>query len=485
MPRCRQCTCAIVYDAHEGRLVEHTPPDSHIPAVTPHPDGSPVEDVSARPAAEGRLADIAERGEQILARWTVASERHERVVDQLETQVSDWEVTSARLQRDASQRLQDLEQMVQHEWTALRGVHEEPLKQLREQANSLTEVCIATAHSAQRGFDQAEARLAAIEAEIDRRMTDLRREMQTVVAELRANPGLARLGAAQASWPLEEVTRLHHQLRQGDPQGAPLALEAAAESPDALEPSTIDVSPKAAGTAPTPRAESSTVTDDLSKRLRTLERTLDEREIEARSVEERARKSASAVRLAVIALAAVVVLAGGFTLWMQARVRARVDDAQRRSQEATAEAARQMAATREQAAKEIAAARELAVQAQVVSAVLAAPDLVRYSLGATAEGATGSAQALWSRTRGLVFSGTRLMALPNGSAYQVWLLTRGDAVSAGTAVPDAAGSITLAIQPPPQTTQTPVIGVIVTQEPVTGSAKPVGRLLLARYPIQP
>jgi hypothetical protein len=390
--------------------------------------------------------------------------------------------SSRRSQRDASQRLQDLEQMVQHEWTALRDVHEEPLKQLREQANSLTEVCIATAHSAQRGFDQAEARLAAIETELDRRMTDLRREMQAVVAELRANPGLARLGAAQASWPLEEVTRLHHQLRQGDPQGAPLTLEGAAESADD---STLDVTPTAEGATAIARADSTAVTDDLSKRLRMLERALDEREVESRSVEERARKSASTVRLAVAALGVVVVLAGGFTLWMQARVRARVDDAQRQSQQATEEAARQMAATREQAAKEIAAARELAVQAQVVSAVLAAPDLVRYSLGATAEGATGSAQALWSRTRGLVFSGTRLAALPEGSAYQVWLLTRGDAMSAGTAVPDAAGSITLALPPPAQTAQTPVIGVIVTQEPAKGSPKPVGRLLLARYPIQP
>ena len=148
-----------MYDAHEGRFVEHTPPDSPTGSVTPQPDGVSVEDGVARPAVDGRLTEIAERGEQILARWTVASERHERAVDQLESQVSDWEVTSARLQRDASQRLQDLEQMVQHEWTALRDVHEEPLKQLREQANSLTEVCIATAHSAQRGLDRKSTRL--------------------------------------------------------------------------------------------------------------------------------------------------------------------------------------------------------------------------------------------------------------------------------------------------------------------------------------
>jgi hypothetical protein len=137
-----------------------------------------------------------------------------------------------------------------------------------------------------------------------------------------------------------------------------------------------------------------------------------------------------------------------------------------------------MAATRDQAAKEIAAARELATQAQIVSAALAAPDLIRYVLGTTSETMTGSAQALWSRTRGFVFSGSRLSPLADGLVYQVWLLTRAEPVSAGTVTPDQSGTATLAVAPP---TTMPVIGVVVTEEPKAGSPRPMGRVLLTRY----
>ena len=44
------------------------------------------------------------------------------------------EVASARLQRDTSQKMHELERVVQNEWSALREVHEEPIRQLRERA---------------------------------------------------------------------------------------------------------------------------------------------------------------------------------------------------------------------------------------------------------------------------------------------------------------------------------------------------------------
>jgi len=490
--------------------VEHSTPDVHDPATPPTEDASStLEGIERQPAGE-RLSELAERASAILERWTAAGERHERVVNQLESQLSDFEVASERMQRDTSQKMQDLERAVHHEWTALREVHEEPIRQLREQANSLTEVCIATAHSAQRGFDQAEARLAAIEQDLQQRLVDLRREVQTVVGELRGTPGLARLGANPPAWPLDGVTRLHHQLRQSADQPpepdppfleSPIAQTPIVQTPivetpfiETLPAPVIESAPASGGPERPPlRAQAPAaavvtpvppVTDgsELSDRVRVLERALDDRETESREVEERARRSTSTTRKAVIVLAAVIVVSGVFAWWMQGQVRTRVEEAQRRAQEATEAAAQQTAAARAQASKEIAAARDLAMQAQIMSAALAAPDLIRYYLVATGEDATGSAQALWSRTRGFVLSGSRLAPVPAGTVYQVWLVTRGEAVSAGTFTPDASGSATLAVAPP---TMAPVIAVVATQEPAGGSPRPVGRPLLVRYRAQP
>ena len=90
---------------------------------------------------------------------------------------------------------------------------------------------------------------------------------------------------------------------------------------------------------------------------------------------------------------------------------------------------------------------------------------------------------IWGGAAVFLVVAVLLMALAPTSVHEEEELA--ESMSAGTAVPDAAGSITLALPPPAQTAQTPVIGVLVTQEPAKGSPKPVGRLLLARYPIQP
>ena len=65
-----------------------------------------------------------------------------------------------------------------------------------------------------------------------------------------------------------------------------------------------------------------------------------------------------------------------------------------------------------------------------MSDILAAPDLVRFNLTGSGDAARVSAQALWSRSRGFVFSGSRLPRPPAGSAYQIWLTGTGRPVSA-------------------------------------------------------
>src|SRR4029077_3413596 len=125
----------------------------------------------------------------------------------------------------------------------------------------------------------------------------------------------------------------------------------------------------------------------------------------------------------------------------------------------------------------IAQARETATKAQLTSDVLAAPDLVRFNLTG-GEGPTRvSAQLLWSRSRGMVFSGSRLPAAPAGSTYQIWLLTAGAPVNGGTFTPHDSARAPTATAPPPDVPR-PLTGVRVTLESTPGAPEPSGTIVL-------
>jgi hypothetical protein len=408
-------------------------------------------------ALEQRLAALTEFGAEILRRWSATADRHGAAVSQFEAHLRELSDVGTHLQQDAAQRLRDLERIIQQEWDALRQLHDAPVKQLVEQAASLTEVCIATANSAQQGFDRAEARLAAIETDFHRSASELTREIQNVLAELRNRPpaGARQLPGEAPSWPLDDVTRLHSQLRETD--GSPslvgaLALpEASAALPEASVPA-----------APDPAVETEYVPT-------------------AAEPPQRGRLA----RVALIAVAVLVVVAGGFVWRLERDVRAsaeRIDESQRQARLAADAASRQVAERQQQAARELAAAQELAARAQMIGDVLAAPDLVRYSLVGRDALASAFGQVLWSRSRGFVFSASGLPAPPQAATYQIWLLTRSGAVSAGTFVPDSNGRVTLAAMPkvPPS-----LLGAIVTMERQGGGDTPSGEPLLARMPLPP
>jgi hypothetical protein len=412
---------------------------------------------SDRRPLEERLVTLTEFGAAILKRWAVTADRHAAAVSQFEAHLRALGDAGSQLQQDASERLGELERVVQQEWDSLRDIHEVPVKQLVEQAANLTEVCIATANSAQHGFDRAEARIAALESEFHRSTSELTREVQTVVSELRslshAASGARQLPSHTPAWPLEDVTRLHSQLR--DTQGVhvtePRAVDAAVTAMAPIAPPPHSAPPTVEPTyAPPPPAE--------PPQYR---------------------------RTALLAGAAVVLLlgAGTFAWRLETQMRAsteRLDETQRQLRLTTETAARQINETQVQANRAISTAQELATRAQMTSDVLAAPDLVRFPLVGhdTLESASG--QVLWSRSRGiLVFSATGLPAPPPNSTYQVWLLTRTGAVSVATFVPDAGGRATLAATPKVP----PLVGAIVTMERNGGNDTPSGEPLLARAPL--
>jgi hypothetical protein len=158
---------------------------------------------------------------------------------------------------------------------------------------------------------------------------------------------------------------------------------------------------------------------------------------------------------------------------------ARVSEAEKQAQAAAQTADQQITAAREDAARQIAAAQEAAARARTISDVLAAPDLIRYNLVGGEAPAVFRAQVLWSRSRGLVFSASRLPAPPADSTYQIWFMSGAEPVSAGSFVPDQAGRFTLATDVAPQVPP-PVTGVAVTIEPAGGRERPTGPTLLAR-----
>jgi len=394
---------------------------------------------------EQRLAGMADQYAEHLRRWAVTAERHSRTVTQLESYVSEWKDANSRIQHDTFQRLRELETIIQHEWEALRTIHEQPVKELREQAASLTEVCIATANVAQQGFDRAEARLASFEEDVHLILSEFGRDLQSAVAEMKARPEHppARLDGS-APWSLDDVTRLHGQLRESGGGVRPVG--------------TVVGSPDEAGTQgprELPAAMAAGVED-----LRPWK-----------------------WRLAVIGLGVAVIAVGGFGWHLQNQVQVaagRAQQAELDSQRAAADAARQAAAAREEAAQEIASARDMANRAERIGNVLAAPDLIRYSLSGGSGAPTASGQALWSRTRGFVFSGSRIPPPPPSGTHQVWLLTRLAPVKASTFVPAPDGTVTLVEQG--LNVPRAVVGVMVTAEGAGGSDSPTGEPILSSVP---
>lgn len=418
--------------------------------------------------AEDRLNDLTRRSTEIIQQWSVTNDRQERAVSELEERVSAFSSVEERLHQDAVQRLRTLERVIEQEWTGIRQLHQAPVRELREQAAALSQVSVATANSSIHGLERAEARLMEIERTLQHHLSGVSQRLDAAVAEIRAlapamTPALANESpqmASSQSWPIEGVVRLHNQLRQ--------SAEIAEAGPPSLR--TISVSHVS---MPDPVPE-------LEARLESVEQAIADSTSELRETSE---QSARASRLTRFVLGALVVVlaaaaAAGWLLRRDARdASARATDAQVQARAAAQNATEQVSAAREEAARQIAEARQDAARAQAVGDVLAAPDVVRYTV--TGAGPTGvSGQVLWSKTRGVVFSGIRLPEAPPQMTYQLWLLTDGMPVDAGTFVPDNSGRVTYAAGAPD--VERPVIGAALTVEPEGGSRIPSDPSLIPR-----
>jgi anti-sigma-K factor RskA len=376
-----------------------------------------------------RLTELQSQINRLSLSLHLWQERQDRLLEQ---RLVDWSAIEARAQKDASARMRELQTTIEHEWGELRQVHEDPARQVRE-----------------------------LESSLGQKLTELTEQVQSAVAELRAvsSQRSQALQPTAASWPLDDVVRLHNQLRDGG--------EVNGHGERGLSAQTLVL----------PAASSS-----LADRLDTLERAVHDSQAENREAAEHGQTVSRGWRVAILLLAIGVAAAGVLVTRLQRQVTAatsRVSQAEQQAQVATKTAAQQIAAARDEAAHQIAEAKDAAVKAQMIGDVLAAPDLVRYNLVGGDETGSFGAQALWSRSRGLVFSGSRLPPPPPQSSYQIWLLSGGEPVSVGTFVPDASGRFSMATSAPPRV-QPPVLGVSVTVERAGGRERPTGRTVLAR-----
>ena len=417
---------------------------------------------------EQHLADLAGRCSDIVKQWASTSERHAQAVSELETKLNDWNDAATRLQRDATGRFQDLERLIEHEWASLRRLHEEPVRQLRDQAESLTEICVSTAGSTQTGIERAEARLAVLEKDLHRRMDDLSRDVHAVLGELRQQNG-ATVRNPSSSWALEEVTRLHHEIRDGAGAGKARVMDEPV--PEAPPPG-----------LPVRTASGLTLSAVDMRRGKSTEPT-DAVQSEPATEPEAPDRSDRKWSIPVAALALVIAIGGGLTLLFYNRARLAADQAAAARQQAEVignTANERIEAARRDAAAQIEIARGAASRAQITSDVLAAPDLMRFSLiGTDGAAAHASAQLLFSRSRGMIFSGLRLSPPGAGHVYQIWLLTSTDPISAGTIVPDDSGRATFATDHPTDVARA-IVGARVTLEPTPGRQTPSDQTVLYR-----
>jgi hypothetical protein len=413
---------------------------------------------------EQRLAQLTEQCVRIVDRWRLTDERQSEIVANLEERLSEWSALESRLQQDSGERIRDLEHTIEREWQALRKLHEEPVKQLREQAATLGETCAAAANLALRGFERAENRFVALEQDLQNRMTQLSQDFQAAIAALQTggfNPSLPPRREPLAAFPLDSVMRIHEELRESDDGPSAPALPEGAPSGASIPSKPVAFLPESA--------------ESLVARMESLEA-----KIATAPTTAAWWRSYPAAGL----LIGLLVAAAAFAVWIQGRVESRLAEADARvaaadrQREATAQlATSQISATRAEAGKQVAEARQSALQAQIVGNMLAAPDVVRYDLAGTPVAPRSYAKVLWSRSRGLSFSASRLPPLKAGTAYQFWLVTRSGPFNAGLVTPDGSGRVTL-ITDPPGDVPRPVIGALVTLEPAGGRPRPSGSVVL-------
>ena len=439
-------------------------------------------DAPGSPEALDQLTELTGRCREILRHWTDMDHRHSEALGVVEARLGEWGAIESRLERESADRLRALEQAIEREWKTIKDIHEAPAQQLRDQANALSQTSMAAANLSLRAFERTEARLAALEADLHQRLTQLSNDVHTALNEMRRDGG--RVGPAlpgPAPFPLDGVMRIHDEHREGTDE-AEAAGGAGVETPK-----TFDVPPASPPSGDAGRRALPEAASAWTDRLVTLEREVTSERNDLRDTAARTEKVRRENLITAAIVAGAILVAGFVAFRMEQDLSSRLQDAstrvsaaEQRAQTASDAATREVASARADADRQIGEARESARRAELTSTVLAAPDLIRYALEGSDQTGRAAGQALFSRSSGLVVSATHVAATPAASTYQVWLIGASGPVDVGTITPDANGRAAIAIDALPDVPR-PVTGVMVTIEPAgSRPATPTGPILLTR-----
>jgi hypothetical protein len=432
------------------------------------------------PQAAEQLRELTEKCREILGRWSEIDDRHTQAISDIETRLHEWSAIEDRLSRDGADRMRALEHAIEREWKTLRDVHQAPVRELREQATALGETSVAAANLSLRAFERAEARFAALEADLHARLGQLAEEVHGAIADVRRGGVRPALPTPMEPFALDSVMRIHEEHRGANPADA---LRAAASRAVAAREDVVSVPPPAQRLA-LPEAAA------LNERIASLERAVTSEREDARHAAAQTEKlekfgKRSTMTAVIGGIALLAATAVGLLVERQISVRldeaaSRATAAERQAQVTSDAATRDIAAAKADAAKQLASAREVAARAELASTVLAAADVVRFNLEGSVDAGHATGHALFSRSTGLVVNANHLPPVPDGSVCQIWLIGASGPVSAGSFSPDERGHAMFATDAPPDVPR-PVSSVMVTIELAGGRpASPSGTIVLTR-----
>ncbi len=419
--------------------------------------------------AEQRFKRLTDECEGVLHGLVAVDRHHSGAVANLQARLGEWCNLEGKLLQESARRIEQFERGVGHEWLVIRQMHEEPIAEMRDQAAQLRLACLEAARLARFRLDSAEHAYTAYASDLERRMGEWRRELLAVAGAKSLTDGNPSAPPADGSvkpyssavepWPLEGVAQLHQELRTAATPGSPAT--AAAHPAVVLSPAAPD------GGLPASQPVAS-----ATKGLRA-----------ALSWPPSRRVALSTLAAAAIVLTLGVIAWRGATPPAVRSVPApRSTQAPVSPRPAPSEAVN-VGADAASVEPGRAAARREAERVGAMVEILAAPDLRRYALAGVdaASARQPYGQVLWSRSRGLATSASRLAALPAGKVYRLWIVPEGVPVAAGELTPDAAGRASLVL-PGPLTLPLPVT-IRVTIEDGGQPAGPRGPVYLVRVPL--
>ncbi len=423
--------------------------------------------------AEQQFKRLTDECEGVLHGLVAVDRRHSAAIASLNERLGDWCNLEGKLLEESARRIERFERGVSHEWMVLRRLNEEPIAELREQADALRRTCLEAARIARLRLEGAEQARASHAEDIDRRLAEWTRQL--LQAAQRQGSDAAALGTPRPAagvepWSFEGVAQLHQELRGGAPRPEAAETGGNGAGRDGREPSV---------TAPrSSRSQADHAGTDERLALDQPQEQPGEQPLEEERRSGSLGRRTWFVALGGVALAAllvVLVLGTGGPGTPNAASPPSREAAERQA----AEAPPPPPAVPEPDARVLEAQRA-AERAAVMVEILAAPDLRRYALGGLRATPAAYAQVLWSRTRGLAVTASRLPAPPPNTAYQVWIRNAAGAASAGLLTPDANGRASLVLAGPLKLPQPGAIRV--TIEPQAGSPHPTGELCLAGGP---